>query len=233
MCHPFHRIIDSSVSCGPVEQVFDHASNAESLHEPRLLSTSTVNVQSRRRWLVRLITGAAAVVTALKTSRVQAGQLTISPATPQQSSGQSTIPSQPPVSSDLVTSQALGEEGGSYPPPRSGPITSQALGEEGSSWPSYPAQTYPPALYPPPRPLPPGTSTTQALGEEGGSYLPRPPVYDGRVTTYALGEEGSYYGRPRSRIIRPPYRGVPSGPPPGTVTTFALGEEGAGYPPPR
>jgi hypothetical protein len=74
---------------------------------------------------------------------------------------------------------------------------------------------------------PPGTVTTQALGEEGGVYrTPR----QSQVTTRALGEEGSgHYLPPRTptppRFQIPPRYPYPSGP----VTTYAMGEEGAGH----
>jgi len=63
------------------------------------------------------------------------------------------------LSHDLVTTQALGEEGNPPQPPSNG-ITTQALGEEGN----------------PPKP-PSNGITTQALGEEGNPpqpFVPKP-----------------------------------------------------------
>jgi hypothetical protein len=80
---------------------------------------------------------------------------------------------------------------------------------------------------------PPGTVTTQALGEEGGVYrTPR----QSQVTTRALGEEGSVYRPPTSPPMTTQALGEEGGTrlPPERVTTFAMGEEGSGhYLPPR
>jgi hypothetical protein len=75
-----------------------------------------------------------------------------------------------------VTTQALGEEGGSRPQ-----YMTKAMGEEGGRYTTYATGEEGG-----------GSVTTYALGEEGGTYYrPAPPrPSGGTVTTFAIGEEG-------------------------------------------
>ena len=85
-----------------------------------------------------------------------------------------------------VTTQALGEEGGSRPRymtyaggEQGLPVTTQAMGEEGGRYTTYATGEE-------------GGMTTYALGEEGGVYYRPAPQRPsgGTVTTFAVGEEG-------------------------------------------
>lgn len=187
MCHPFHRIITYSLPESPA--IADSLASADSVAalsgRPEGLKPAG---QTRRGWLALLVAGGVAAYATLKGNRGVAAQ-----------------PLSASVPPGMVTTQALGEEGGGYPPPTHppGPVTTYALGEEGGGT-------------RPPHGPPSGPITSQALGEEGGGYV---PSYPRSPTTYALGEEGSgYYRRPTYYYRR--YSPVPQPPltrPPGRV----------------
>lgn len=139
MCHPFHQIIADSQS----QAVATGAASQES---------STLGIHSRRGWLATLLAAATAAVATWRGKSAHALQQESYAAPP-----------------GMMTTQALGEEGGSgFSPsnPPSGPVTTFALGEEGSGYyyrrrPNYYYRRVPP---------PPGRVTTYALGEEGAGY---------------------------------------------------------------
>ncbi len=167
MCHPFHHVITGT-------EVKDCQENRLA-HLATLSDEPSLNRRDRRVWLQSIIAGGAAVIAILRGRNAQAVQVATNP---------------PP---GMVTTQALGEEGGVYRPPIQPPVTTQALGEEGGR-------------YRTPTNLP---VTTFALGEEGSDYyqsprypfpprfqIPRRYPYPSRpVTTYALGEEGAGFRR--------------------------------------